>query len=156
MTAGLTVRRVVTGHAADGKAVVLFDETLEASTPRPGHQVCAVWGNATVPADNGDPRDGALIAPTAHLPGGATFRIVQHAPGAESRMHRTRTLDYGVVLSGAIVLELDDGLETTLTAGDLLVQRGTIHRWVNRGQEPCIMGFVLLDAAPLDLGEADA
>lgn len=156
MTGELTFRRVVTGHAADGKAVVALDETLAASAPRPGHQVCAIWGNATVPADNADPRDGALIATAAHLPGGATFRIVQHGPGAESRMHRTSTLDYGVVLSGAIVLELDDGAETTLMAGDLLVQRGTIHRWINRGDVPCTMAFVLLDAAPVDLDGADA
>lgn len=152
---GLSIRRVVTGHAADGKAVIAFDETLAANAPRPGHQVCAVWGNATVPADNGDPRDGAVIAAAARLPGGATFRIIQHAPGAESRMHRTQTLDYVVVISGEIVLEVDDGVETTLRAGDLLVQRGTIHRWSNRGDQPCTMAFVLMDARPIE-SEGDA
>lgn len=150
------LRRVVTGHAADGRAVVAIDETLDADAPRPGQQVCALWANDSLPADNGDPADRRSQAAAAHLPGGATFRVVQHAPGAESRMHRTQTLDYGVVLSGSIVLELDDGVETTLSAGDVLVQRGTIHRWRNRGSEPCTIAFVLLDADPVrarDQGE---
>ena len=145
----LRVRRVVTGHNESGRAIVAIDETMAAAAPRPGHQICAVWANDHVPADNLDDTDGAALAASSRLPNGATFRIVQHAPGAVSRMHRTQTLDYGVVLAGAIVLELDDGVEVTLGAGDVLVQRGTIHKWTNRGAEPCTMAFVLLDAEPM-------
>jgi quercetin dioxygenase-like cupin family protein len=147
----LKIRRVVTGHDAQGKAIVTIDERAPATAPRPGHQICAIWANENLPADNRDARDGATISEGSRLPNGATFRIVQHAPGAESRMHRTQTLDYCVVLQGSIVLELDDGVEVTLNVGDVLVQRGTIHKWRNRGDTPCTMAFVLLDAAPLDL-----
>jgi len=145
----LRVRRVVTGHDAAGKAIVAIDEIAQVAAPRPGHQICAVWANDKVPAGNLDPRDGAAISDVSRLPNGATFRVIQHAPGAVSRMHRTQTLDYGVILSGAIVLELDDGVEAELGAGDVLVQRGTIHRWSNRGDAPCVMAVVLLDAEPL-------
>jgi quercetin dioxygenase-like cupin family protein len=64
-------------------------------------------------------------------------------------MHRTRTLDYGVVISGSLVLELDDGIEVTLNAGDVLVQRGTIHNWINRSDAPCTVAFILIDALPI-------
>ncbi|MBN8607413.1 MAG: cupin domain-containing protein [Caulobacterales bacterium] len=150
-TQALNVRRVVTGHDAQGKAIVVSDNLAQTSSPRPGHQICAVWANDGVPADNLNTRDGADIAAASRLPNGATFRIVQHAPGAESRMHRTQTLDYGVVLQGCIVLELDNSVEITLRAGDVLVQRGTIHKWINRGETPCTIAFVLLDARPLHL-----
>ena len=58
-------------------------------------------------------------------------------------------MDYAVILSGSIVLELDDGAEVELHAGDVLVQRGTIHNWINRGAEPCTIAFVLIDALPI-------
>ncbi len=61
----------------------------------------------------------------------------------EPGMHTTRTIDYGAVLSGEIVLELDAS-EVTLRAGDTIVQRGTRHRWYNRGSEPCTMAFVMV------------
>jgi quercetin dioxygenase-like cupin family protein len=149
MNPDLEVRRVVTGHDARGKAVITIDEIAPTQSPRPGHQVSAIWANARIPADNGDARDGATITAASHLPNGATFRIVRHAPGATSRMHRTDTLDYGIVLAGSIVLELDDGVQTMLSAGDVLVQRGTIHQWSNPSDTPCTIAFVLIDAAPL-------
>lgn len=144
----LTIRRVVTGHDSFGKAIIAADEASTVDEPRPGHLVSAIWANDATPADNFDPRDGAKLTTASRLPHGATFRIVQHAPGATSRMHRTQTLDYGVVLSGSIVLELDDGVQTTLSAGNVLVQRGTIHRWINAGSVPCTIAFVLIDALP--------
>lgn len=148
----LRVRRVVTGHDSQHKAVVTADDMLPVSAPRPGHQTCAVWASGCVPADNLATSDGALAAQASRLERGVTFRIVRHEPGAASRMHRTQTQDYGVVLSGSIVLELDDGVEVTLSAGDVLVQRGTVHKWRNRGSEPCTLAFVLLDAAALPFG----
>ncbi len=69
---------------------------------------------------------------------------VRHA-----HMHRTRSIDYAIVLSGEIWAILDEG-ETKLVAGDMLVQRGTNHAWANRSSAPCIVAFVLIDAKPLE------
>ena len=150
----LRVRRVVTGHDANGRAMVASDAVMaNATSARPGLEGCVVWASDRIPVDNLDPRDGAQRTTGVTLPGGAVFRVVQYGPDTEGRMHRTRTLDHGVVLSGEVVLELDDGVEVTLHAGDVLVQRGTIHKWINRAAEPCTVAFFILDAEPLP-GEA--
>jgi uncharacterized cupin superfamily protein len=60
-------------------------------------------------------------------------------------MHRTRSIDYAIVLSGEIDMLLDDS-DVHLKAGDVLVQQGTIHAWVNRGKQPCRIAFILIDA----------
>ena len=61
-------------------------------------------------------------------------------------MHRTKSIDYAIVISGEIDMLLEDS-EVHLEAGDVLVQQGTIHAWVNRGKETCRVAFVLVDAA---------
>jgi quercetin dioxygenase-like cupin family protein len=66
-------------------------------------------------------------------------------------MHRTETLDYAIVLSGECDLELDDGELVHVTQGDIVVQRGTMHAWVNSGTKPCVFAFVLIDAEPVTL-----
>ena len=142
----LRVRRVVTGHDAGRRAVVARDEILPVVTPRPGQEGSVVWAVDRVPVDNNDPADGASRTAGSTLRHGAVFRIVRYAGGMAGRMHRTRSMDYAVILSGSIVLELDDGVEVSLDAGDVLVQRGTNHNWVNRGTEPCTIAFVLIDA----------
>ena len=76
------------------------------------------------------------------------FRIVRYEPGVSPRNHRTDSIDYAVVISGAIEMELDDKVVVQLKAGDVLVQRGTIHNWVNRGSEACVIAFVLISAKP--------
>jgi quercetin dioxygenase-like cupin family protein len=76
------------------------------------------------------------------------FRVIEYAPGVTPRNHRTDSIDYAVVLSGEIDMELDDQL-VHLGAGDVLVQRGTIHNWVNRSNAPCVIAFVLIDAKPI-------
>jgi quercetin dioxygenase-like cupin family protein len=70
---------------------------------------------------------------------GTVFRIVQYSPGVTPRHHRTSSVDYAVVLSGSIELELDNAT-VRLGPGDVLVQRGTIHNWANSGTEPCVIG----------------
>lgn len=145
----LNIRRVVTGHNAQQKAIVTNDETLEVTIRRPGQEGCVVWATECVPANNLDATDGATKTSGPVLPNGVVFRVVRYEAGATGRMHRTKSLDYGIVLSGSIVLELDDGAEVTLHGGDVLVQRGTIHNWINRGSEPCTIAFVLIDALPL-------
>ena len=77
------------------------------------------------------------------------IRIIDFAPagagGARSPMHRTKTIDYGIVLEGEIVLILSDS-EVVLKAGDVVVQRGTDHAWENRSARPAKMAFILIDA----------
>ncbi len=147
----LRVRRVVTGHDAGGKAIVAIDESAgNVFSPRPGQQSCVIWADEQIPVDNLDPADGARKPKSTVVPHGAVFRIVRFDAGRVGNMHRTNSVDYGVVLSGTIVLVLDDEAEVTLHAGDTIVQRGTVHNWINRTAEPCTIAFVLIDAQPLD------
>jgi quercetin dioxygenase-like cupin family protein len=85
---------------------------------------------------------------------GTRFMIAEYPPGNRGRRHRTETVDYIVVLSGEIDMELDKGETVHMKTGDVMVQRGTYHTWLNRGTEPCRMMFVLIDAKPLGIGEA--
>jgi quercetin dioxygenase-like cupin family protein len=78
----------------------------------------------------------------------AVRRIVDMPPGRRSPMHRTSSLDYGIVISGEVHLELDEGRTVKLVAGDVVVQRGTIHAWDNRSSDFARMAFVLISAAP--------
>jgi quercetin dioxygenase-like cupin family protein len=97
-------------------------------------------GGAAAPDPAGGP---PRVAPA---PNGTTLRINEMPPGASSPMHRTQTVDYGIVLGGEVVLVLDDS-ETVLRAGDVVVQRGTSHRWENRSDAPARVAFILIDGA---------
>ncbi|MGA8971848.1 MAG: cupin domain-containing protein [Pseudolabrys sp.] len=77
---------------------------------------------------------------------------MRYQPGVAARNHRTDSIDYAVVISGAIEMGLDDGVVVKLKAGDVLVQRGTMHNWVNRGTEDCVVAFVLISATPVKAG----
>jgi mannose-6-phosphate isomerase-like protein (cupin superfamily) len=79
------------------------------------------------------------------------FRILELAPGVSPRNHRTDSIDYAVVMSGEVDMVLDD-TTVPLKAGDVLVQRGTIHNWINRGTQPCVIAFILIDAKPVEAG----
>lgn len=162
------VRRIVTGHR-DGKAVVLFDSAAPNQKLRQASGLVStlLWVTDEIPADIGGSGDRSLrdigVPPPAS---GSIFRVVDFPPesGARSRdailaemgvtdaggarhaaMHRTRSVDYAIVLEGEIDMLLDDS-EVRLAAGDVLVQQGTNHAWVNRGSGPCRMAFVLIDA----------
>jgi len=150
----LQVRRVVTGHDANGRAVIAIDEnTKNVRLSRPGISTSVIWTTEGFPADNsGADDEGARQVGTAH-PNGTVFRVVEFSPSAAPRMHRTDSIDYAVVIAGKIDMQLDDGREVHLKAGDVLVQRGTIHNWFNRGDQPCIMAFVLIDARPVTAGD---
>jgi quercetin dioxygenase-like cupin family protein len=149
----LQIRRVVTGHDADGRAVVKIDEICRnLISTRKGQQSCVVWTTDTAPADNRTDEDASQRQVGTTLAGGTVFRIVRYDPDVAPRNHRTDSIDYAVVLAGEIDMELD-GATAKLKAGDVLVQRGTIHNWVNRGTEPCIIAFVLVDAKPVVAGD---
>jgi uncharacterized cupin superfamily protein len=83
--------------------------------------------------------------------GGSTFRINEWAAGHARFTHRTETMDYAIVLSGEIDLELDSGEVIHLKSGDVVVQRGTMHTWVNRGSVPAVTAFILIDAKPVEV-----
>jgi uncharacterized cupin superfamily protein len=146
----MKLRRIVTGHDASGKAVVKIDELCKnVISRRPKHSSCVVWTTASLPADVSGDEDGAARKVATSDPGGTVFRIVQYEPGVAPRVHRTESIDYAVVVSGEIDMELDDGLVVHLKQGDTLVQRATIHNWVNRGSQPCVIAFVLIAAKPV-------
>ena len=147
----LKLRRVVTGHTADGRAKVEIDEIAQnVVSSRPGVSSCVVWSSKGFPVDNDGFSDPTKTPFKTTVEGGTIFRVVRYEPGVAPRNHRTDSIDYAVVVSGKIEMELDDGVVVTLKAGDTLVQRGTIHNWVNRGQEPCIVAFVLVSASPVE------
>jgi quercetin dioxygenase-like cupin family protein len=149
----LKFRRVVTGHDDDGNAVVKYDSIAPNVTAgRPGHSACVVWTTDSAPADNtGDRDEGTRPVGTTNK-GGSVFRLVEYGPGVAPRRHRTDSIDYAIVLSGEIDMRLDGDAVVHLGAGDVLVQRGTIHDWVNDGSEPCVIAFVLIDAKPVAAG----
>jgi mannose-6-phosphate isomerase-like protein (cupin superfamily) len=134
-----------------------------------------LWVTDSTPADLSNQEDAAnkkvgVVAP----PGGTIFRVVEFAPESEVKaddqtrlrimqgiglapegnlrgkprnpaMHRTKTIDYALILTGEIDMLLDDS-EIHLKAGDVVIQRGTNHAWVNRGNRPCQVAFIMLDA----------
>jgi quercetin dioxygenase-like cupin family protein len=149
-----TVRRVVTGHDATGRAVVTHDTRLT-GRPIPTGDSTLVWTTVDLPVDNDATADGRDREVGLSLPGGTVLRVLDMLPGRRSAMHRTNSLDYGIVLSGTAELELDDGAVTRVEAGDVVVQRGTIHAWRNPSTDTVVrIAFVLIDATPATVGGA--
>jgi len=171
------IRRVVTGHDGDGKAVFAGDEVVEPDTLAlvPGAEFYQLWGNderSSFPDDGARP-----VAPT-YFPGPNGFRfgvftvapdsavftedldveaalveMEQKLPGMAAHMepdnpgmHTTATIDYEFVVSGRVILELDDGETRELAAGDTVIQNGTRHAWRNPFDEPAVLTVVLLAA----------
>jgi quercetin dioxygenase-like cupin family protein len=148
----LQFRRVVTGHDEKGRAIVLIDETAKnVAEGRPGASVSNVWTTQGFPADNDGGDDAGTRKIGTTLENGTVFRVIDFAPGVTPRNHRTDSIDYAVILSGEIDMELDEST-VHLKAGDVLVQRGTIHNWVNRGTVPCRIAFILIAAKPVTAG----
>lgn len=169
------IRRVVTGHDIQGKAVIASDELFggDTSRVRPGDVFYRLWGwdlPPPLPDDGRQPTFDDFYPPH----GGARFVIFDLAPDttetepprialseliaeydrllpgaaqyvnpATPRFHRTPTVDFAVVLSGRVELELDSGDRTTLSAGDTLVQNGTSHAWLNVGRAPTRIGLFM-------------
>lgn len=146
-------RRIVTGHTADGRSIVIQDGPVPHIRAFPGARFDEAWATGQAPEALGlapvaEPTTASLgIGPP---PGGSTIRVIEFAPATEggrrSPMHRTRTIDYGIVLEGEVVLILTDS-EVVLKAGDVVIQRGTDHAWENRSGRHAMMAFVLIDAA---------
>lgn len=142
--------RVVTAHNAGGASII---RSIDRLTPTPidsgDAEFQLVWATPTVPVDLNADTDGALAAGKT-LHGGSVIRVVDMLPGKASPLHRSFSIDYGIVLSGNLELELDDGSVTPLTAGDIVVQRGTNHLWRNPSKEvTCRIVFILIEAKPI-------
>jgi quercetin dioxygenase-like cupin family protein len=148
----LRVRRVITGHDDSGRAVVKLDElATHTFVGRPGATGLNVWTTEGFPVDNDGVEDAGLRKAGTTLPNGTIFRVLEFAPGLAARNHRTDSIDYIVVISGEIDMELDDST-VHLKAGDVMVQRGTIHNWVNNGTAPCVLAVVLIAAKSVEAG----
>jgi len=144
------IRRVVTGHDPAGKAVVWMDGSAT-NRKFPDDKVTStlIWATDQAPADFMSDEDaGSRMLGTAPPPGGTRFAVIEFQPGnALHGLHRTDTVDYVICIAGEIEMELDDS-RVTLKAGDVMVQRGTNHGWVNRGSVPARVAFVLVDGSP--------
>ena len=141
------VQRVVTGHDANGRAVFKSEDVMPARIiPSGDAAFLLIWTTQTVPADNNDDTDGRLCDAGVTLDQGSVIRIVDMLPGKESPMHRTNSIDYGIVLQGEIELELDDGARRTVRQGGIVIQRGTNHLWRNTADTPCRIAFILIEA----------
>jgi quercetin dioxygenase-like cupin family protein len=148
----LSIRRVVTGHDKNGKATVKIDEMVKnVASARPGAHAAVIWSSEGFPVNNdGDADESTRKVGTFH-DNGTVFRVVSFEPGVARRNHRTDSIDYAVVISGEIDMELDDEI-VHLKAGDVMVQRGTIHNWLNKGTQPCVIAFTLVSAKPVSAG----
>jgi mannose-6-phosphate isomerase-like protein (cupin superfamily) len=168
------IRRVVTGHDSNGKAVVIMDSdaaNVVISDHRPGGRT-NLWRTTSMPACYGGNRDEADAAFTTEpLASGVNFRINEFPPADDAEiatydsskafaavgsahlvvegarhpfMHRTETVDFAIVLEGEIDMLLDEE-DVHLKAGDVVIQRGTNHAWANRYDKMCRIAFVLID-----------
>ena len=142
----MDVRRIVTGSNDAGQSTVWMDgPATNAVSRRPGHESRLIWLTDDTPARiDVETDEGARDIGRPPPPKGTIFRIIEIAPGCVAEMHRTDTIDYLVVMSGEMDMELETGT-VHLNAGDVIVQRGTLHNWVNNGAEPCRIAAILID-----------
>jgi quercetin dioxygenase-like cupin family protein len=140
----MKIRRVVTGHNKDGRSSIKWDTVIDSRPGRTGFEQVPLWATDSLPVRFAEEDPNTWELGTS-LADGSVFRICRYEPGVAERWHRTDSLDYGIVLSGEMWMQLNEE-EVHLKAGDVVIQRGTIHNWVNRGIEPCVMVFVLIAA----------
>ena len=172
------VRRVLTGHTPDGKSTFMADghaPNMKEMPSFPGLALTDLWETTGAPASNEGyadaadrpiklepPKNGTIVRivefpPDAHRPqgndGSAGFKAIgaghaQDKRSSDPMMHKTGTVDYIIVLKGEIYAVMETG-EKLLRAGDVLIQRGTMHSWSVRTAEPCIIAAILVNAKPV-------
>ncbi|KAK7692020.1 hypothetical protein QCA50_005425 [Cerrena zonata] len=150
------VRRVITGHDSEGKAIVIKDEVVEPTfwSPQGVNAVHEFYRTEETPAVIDSEVTGEWVDHIASKralvsPNGSTFRSIDLAPGEVVPMHRTGSIDYAIVVKGSVVLVLDDGERRVLKEGDVVVQRGTNHSWINETDDWSRTYFVVIDAQPI-------
>jgi mannose-6-phosphate isomerase-like protein (cupin superfamily) len=169
------VRRLVIGHDAQGKAVALSDGALTPKQRSPGgNGVTNLWVTSESPVElTGAADKSATHAGVPPPKNGSVFRIVDFPPASASaaaphvdhdkvliamgidpatqgyarhqNSHRTRSIDYAIVLDGEIDMLMDDS-QIHMKAGDVLIQQATNHAWLNNSGKTCRIAFVLMDA----------
>ena len=147
-------KRFVTGHDSDGKGVVqVVDEGLWTKINNDIVRYNVMWTTSTFPIDikHDDSLEKEKTVLSLSLPNGTVLRMVDRSPGSSSAMHRTQSLDYGVVIEGDMDMIMDSGEKVTLKRGDVCIQRGTKHQWRNSTKTWNRMLFVLIDALPLEV-----
>jgi len=176
MSQGL--RRIVTGHNAQGKSIIEIDGGPAAEIAADGSGLFEIWMSESIPADNSVLTDKMAEAPaTLCPPAGAVkvrwfmvppenngmsaeekeaaavfaFEIIGAADARvdttrHPQMHKTKSVDYIIVVKGELDMLLDEGEARSLKPGDVVIQRGTNHAWVNKGTEPALLVAVLADA----------
>ena len=152
-----TIRRIVTEHDSEGRSVFRSDDEVTAKlVPSGDAEMALIWTTQSVPADNNNDTAGADPRAGVTLKGGSVIRTVYMKPGASSPMHRSHSIDYGIVISGDLELDLDGGETVLLHPGDIVVQRGTNHLWRNPSQtEWTRIVFVLIEAGPVVVNGAE-
>ena len=147
------VRRVVTGCDEDGRSVIVLDDNppaISVGTGEDARTVVEVWSTISTSASTLSDQK-ARSSVTTELGANATeIRVVEMPPGCRREIHRTDTVDYGLVLSGELYVVLECG-EMLLRAGDIIVQRGTNHLWHNRSDAPTRIAFVNMSGQTTDL-----
>jgi quercetin dioxygenase-like cupin family protein len=153
MTKYPPIRRVVTGHNKTGDATVVSDKEFQPKLVASGDaEFALLWTAPDLPVDNNDDTDGAERDAGLTLKGGSVIRVVDMLPGRSSPMHRTNSLDYGIVVKGELELILDNDETVQLKEGDLVVQRGTIHMWRNPNPDTvCRIVFILTEATAVEV-----
>ncbi|KAH8111895.1 RmlC-like cupin domain-containing protein [Phellopilus nigrolimitatus] len=152
------VRRVVTGHTPEGKAVVLEDAPIEPHPFKgsPSLFTDLFWEDSAKPSNDVQFRDLVKEHPEELFGAdGSSFRVVEVPPGDRSPFHRTVSLDYGILMEGTLTLLLDDDKRVVLKPGDVVVQRGTIHGWINEGTEWTRMYFIMFPSQKVKVGEKE-
>ncbi|KAF7550749.1 hypothetical protein G7Z17_g5502 [Cylindrodendrum hubeiense] len=154
-------KRFITDHNAEGKAV--FSTSIAEELPEQiigdGHKFFLGYTTSESPVDLSDSRDiesyrkYTANPPGIVIPGGTVVRFVDMLPGTVSPMHRTVSLDYGIVVEGSVILRLDSGETRLMRRGDVAIQRGTMHAWENASKtEWARMMYVLQDSKPVTIG----
>ena len=157
MAENQNIRRIVTGHDENNVAKVIIDDVAtNRKMAGNGAVSTLVWStdHQTAEIAVGDTFEdmGARVLGTQPPQNGSRFAVIEFPPGEPTNMHRTESIDYVICLSGKIDMDMDNST-VTMNAGDVMVQRGTNHAWVNRYQLPARVAFVLLDAAPIGIGD---
>ncbi len=163
------MRRIITGVNGDGRAVFTRDDESPHALRVDEFEMGELWYSETpsiIDAGLGDPASEQVGAIPA--PGRVLMRYVVFPPDANRKrnetgqprvmssdfvleeddpgMHTTETIDYGFLIEGELVLELDDGAEVTMKVGDAYVQNGTRHAWRNRSDKNAVLGVVMVGA----------
>jgi mannose-6-phosphate isomerase-like protein (cupin superfamily) len=139
------IRRVVTTHDANGRAIIALDEVVR------GEFVTQGWSTDEPLSNNVDGFEAGSGQPGPTVPGGAAIRFLDIDPGYQSPMHRTNSIDYVMILDGELEMTLDGGETVTIKAGDIVIQRGTNHAWQNKSGRVCRMVSTLIAAEPVTI-----